>query len=203
MRDSDTRPGSEGRAAARKLPKKATPGYLERAALFYLDRYASSAENLRRVLRRKVDRSARAHGTDPAAGEAAIEALIARFLGAGLLDDARYAEARARSLSRRGQSSRGIRLQLRQKGVGEDEIGAALAGLQDELGDPELTAALAYARRRRLGPFRAETERPAQRERDLAALARRGFAAEVVLKVIDARSLEALEEEAAAAGLNL
>ena len=98
---------------------------------------------------------------------------------------------------------RAIRLQLRRKGVGEDEIAAALAGLRDQLNDPELAAALAYARRRRLGPFRAETERPAQRERDLAALARRGFAADVVLKVIDARSLEELEEEAAAGGLNL
>lgn len=198
MRDSETRPGTEKRAAGRKLPKKATPGYLERAALFYLDRYATSADNLRRVLRRKVARSAWAHGTDPAAGEAAIDTLIARFLGAGLLDDARYAETHARSLSRRGQSLRGIRRQLLQKGVGEDEIAAALAGLSDELGDPELAAALAYARRRRLGPFRAGAERPAQRERDLAALARRGFAVDLVLKVIDAESAEELEEEAAA-----
>ncbi len=200
MRDSETRTDGEGKSAGRRLPKKpkkATPGYLERAALFYLDRYATSADNLRRVLRRKVARSARVHGTDPTAGEAVIEDLIARFLGAGLLDDARYAEARARSLSRRGQSLRGIRLQLLQKGVGEDEITAALACLRDDLGDPELTAALVYTRRRRLGPFRPGPERKAQRERDLAALARRGFAAELVLKVIDAESAEALEEEAA------
>ena len=205
MRDSETRTDGEGKSAGRRLPKKpkkATPGYLERAALFYLDRYATSADNLRRVLRRKVARSARVHGTDPAVGEEAIEALIARFLGAGLLDDARYAEARARSLSRQGQSLRGIRLQLLQKGVGEDEIAAALAGLREELGDPELAAALAYARRRRLGPFRAGTDRQVQRERDLAALARRGFASDLVLKVIDAESAEAMEDEAAAPELS-
>ncbi len=202
MKNSETRPKTEKKAGGRKLPKKATPGYLERAALFYLDRYATSADNLRRVLRRKVVRSARVHGTDPAAGEEAIEALIARFLGAGLLDDARYAEARARSLSRRGQPLRGIRLQLLQKGVGEGEIAAALAGLREELGDPELAAALAYARRRRLGPFRAGSERRVQRERDLAALARRGFASDLVLKVIDAESAEALEDEAAAPELS-
>ena len=204
MPESEQRPEAGAaedrkRGPRRKLPKKATPGYLERAALFYLDRYATSADNLRQVLRRKVARSARVHGTDPAAGEDAIDALIARFLESGLLDDARYAETRARSLTRRGQSLRGIRLQLLQKGVGEDEIAAALAGLHDESGDPELAAALAYARRRRIGPFRAGAERPAQRERDLAALARRGFASDLVLKVIDAESAEELEDEAEAA----
>lgn len=193
--------GKEGAGngdARRKLPRKATPAYLERAALFYLDRYATSADNLRRVLRRKVARSARVHGSDPAEGEEAVEALIERFLGAGLLDDARYAEGRARRLARRGQPLQVIRLQLLQKGVGEDEIAAALAGLGAEAGDPELAAALAYARRRRLGPFRAGAQRAAQRERDLAALARRGFAPDLALKVIDAESPEALEAEAAA-----
>ena len=202
MPESERKRQAGKAGARRKPPRKATPGYLERAALFYLDRYATSADNLRQVLRRKVARSAWAHGGDPAAGEAAVEALIARFLEAGLLDDARYAEGRARSLARRGQSLRGIRLRLRQKGVGEDEIAAALAGLRDEAGDPELAAALAYARRRRLGPFRAGAARAAQRERDLAALARRGFDPDLVLKVIDAESPDALEDEIAAPGLS-
>ncbi len=200
MAESDRGPEDGKAARQRKLPRKATPAYLERAALFYLDRYATSADNLRRVLRRKVARSARVHDSDPAAGEAAVEALIARFLDSGLLDDGRYAEARARSLSRRGQSLQGIRMQLLQKGVGEAEIAAALAGLRDEARDPELAAALAYARRRRLGPYRAGAQREAQRDRDLAALARRGFPSDLVLRVIDAESAEDLEDEAAAPG---
>ncbi len=202
MAESDRGPEDGKAGRRRKLPRKATPAYLERAALFYLDRYATSAENLRQVLRRKVARSTRLHDSDPVAGHAAIEALIARFLDSGLLDDGRYAEARARSLSRRGLSLRGIRMQLLQKGVGEAEIAAALAGLREEAGDPELAAALAYARRRRLGPYRVGSQggaqREAQRERDLAALARRGFPTEVVLKVIDAGSAEELEDEASA-----
>ena len=202
MAESDRGPEDGKAGGRRKLPRKATPAYLERAALFYLDRYATSADNLRQVLRRKVARSARVHDSDPAAGHAAIEALIARFLDSGLLDDGRYAEARARSLSRRGLSLRGIRMQLLQKGVGEAEIAAALAGLREEAGDPELAAALAYARRRRLGPYRPGSQRGAQRERDLAALARRGFPTEVVLKVIDAGSAETLEAEATAPDVN-
>ena len=193
----ETEQKTEGRRG-RKQPKKATPAYLERAALFYLDRYATSAENLRRVLQRKVLRSLRAHGGDPEEAEKAIDALLNRFLEGGLLDDANYAETKARSLFRRGLSQRSMRLWLAQKGVGEEDIAAALAKLQAEVGDPELAAALAYARRRRLGPYRAEAEREAKRQRDLAALARRGFTSDLVLKVIDAPAPTELEEEAAA-----
>ena len=67
----------------RRGPKKATPEYLEKSALFYLERYATSEENLRRNLLRKVRRSAEAHGTDPEAGAEAVEALLARFRRSG------------------------------------------------------------------------------------------------------------------------
>ena len=53
---------------ARKPPRRVTAQYLENAALHYLQRFASSSASLRRVLMRKVDRSAQAHGTDPAEG---------------------------------------------------------------------------------------------------------------------------------------
>ncbi|MGH6947427.1 MAG: regulatory protein RecX, partial [Kiloniellales bacterium] len=64
-------------------------------------------------------------------------------------------------------------------------------------GEPELKAALAFARRRRLGPYRAEPDRAGRRERDLAALARQGFAYELARRVIDCRDPAALEDEAA------
>ena len=46
---------------------------------------------------------------------------------------------------------------------------------QDALAAREREAALAYARRRRLGPFRLR-ERAERRERDIAAMVRAGFA---------------------------
>ena len=51
------------------------------------------------------------------------------------------------------------------------------------------------ARRRRLGPFRLEKDRKDKRLRDLAAMARAGFAFDVAKKVIDAASPDALDEE--------
>ncbi len=176
-------------------PRKVTPKYLENAALFYLQRFATSAANLRRVLMRKVERSARFHGTDPAEGAQWVEALIARFTAVKLLDDALYAESRAQSLRRRGASGRTIALTLRQKGVEGEIIDTAMAAADEAEEKPELAAAARLARKRRLGPYRAAEGRREARERDLAALARAGFSYDVALAVIDAEEPEALEGE--------
>lgn len=181
----------------RRGPKKATPAYLERAALFYLERYASSAENLRRVLLRKVRRSAAAHGTDPAEGAAAVDALVARFLDAGLLDDTLYARGQALGLARRGAPARAIALKLKQRGVAEEQIADALEARREEAADPDLAAALTHARKRRLGPYRNDpATRQDSRQKDLAAMARKGFAPDLCLKVIDAEDIEQLWDEA-------
>jgi regulatory protein len=192
---------AEGPARRRRGPRETTPKYLRNSALYYLERYASSSAHLRRRLLAKVALSARAHGTDTQEGAAAVEALIAELLGAGLLDDTRYAMERARILHRRGASARAIHAGLLGKGVEADDIERALAGLREEAAEPELAAALAYARRRRLGPYRGPEARAGLhdknlRAKDLAALGRRGFGYDLARRVIDAVDLAELEDEA-------
>ncbi|MSP89453.1 MAG: RecX family transcriptional regulator [Alphaproteobacteria bacterium] len=182
----------------RSGPKPATPERLDKAALAYLERYASSAEHLRRVLMRRVDRSARAHGTDRAAGAAHVDALIERYRQAGLLDDARFAEGRIVSLRRQGASARKIKAALKVKGVADAVIDGALgdhAARAGRAGDADdLAAALGLARRRRLGPYRM-ANRVENRQRDLAALGRSGFSYETARRVIEAVDVAELEAE--------
>ncbi|UEM02671.1 RecX family transcriptional regulator [Skermanella rosea] len=179
----------------RRQQKPVTAQYLENAALYYLQRFASSSANLRRVLMGKVERSARAHGTDRSEGAALVEALIERYQRSGLLDDKAYAEMKASSLHRRGTSTRAIREKLSLKGVGGDEIAAALESVDEETpGDTELAAAVALARRRRLGPFR-RTGREEHREKDMAALGRAGFGYQIARKVVDAEDPDAIQTE--------
>jgi len=191
--DANGPPG--GAKSSRRAPKKATARHLENAALWYLQRFAASADSLSRVLLRRVEKSARAHGTDREEGAALVENIVARFRESGLLDDRRYAEGRALSLHRRGVSAHGIRARLAAKGVGADDIAAALAALSDEAAEPDLAAAIAYARRRRIGPHRPAAMRDEMRERDLAALARQGFDYDTARRVIDAADADALEAE--------
>lgn len=174
-----------------RKPRKATPKSLENAALHYLERFATSSENLRRVLLRRVRRSAEHHGTDPDEGMAWVDDLISRFRKSGLLDDRLYTEGRVASLRRRGDAARKVRGKLRQKDVDADLIEAVL-GEEDE--NAEFLAATTLARRRRLGPWRADDDqRKERREKDLAALARAGFSYDTALLIIDAESVEDLE----------
>lgn len=178
------------------------PDLIEKWALSYLERFATSAENLRRVLLRRVRRRLGPEADPETAEELrqAIAMLIARYQQAGLLDDAVYAASRARSRLARGQSLRKIRNGLAAKGIAADDAAAAIAGLQEGETDPDLAAACAFARRRRLGPFRIslspdETDRDLLRQRDLAAFARAGFerrAAEAVLACCDPEEVTAL-----------
>ena len=192
--------GDDPRGKRRKRPAPATPEALNKAALAYLNRYATSRANLRRVLLGRVERAARgaertARDSDREAGAEAVERILERLAEAGLLDDRAYAAGQARRYLRAGASGHYIRAKLAAKGLAPALAEQAIAALRDELPEPELSAALAFARRKRLGPYRPEPERAARRERDLAALDRRGFDLEVARKIIDAADLADLEAE--------
>ena len=175
---------------------------IERWALAYLGRFASSAANLRRVLLRRVRKRLADNPDADNAGSVAqagqiIDRLVARYQASGLLDDAAYAAGRARSRLRRGQSPRTIRAGLAMKGVGAEDAEAALASLREEGGDPDLAAACIFARRRRLGPFRRDPGEPDAdaRNKELAAFGRAGFSrgvAEAVLSCATPDEAEAL-----------
>ena len=177
-------------------PRKATARHLRNAALAHLNRYPTSAGHLRRLLLARVARSARLHDTDPEAGSAVVEALITEFSASGWLDDRAYAAGRAETLFRRGASARAIEAELAGKQIAPDLIRQALARLGEVAADPELCAALRFARKRRLGPYRPADDCAARRGRDLAALARKGFDLELSRRIIDAADVTDLEREA-------
>ncbi len=172
-------------------PKRMTPAVLAEAALFYLSRYATSSGNLRRVLARKVARSAAHYGDDAAAFAPIIDDLVARHVAAGSVNDTLYAESQVRKQRHRGKSARLIVQSLGAKGLPAEVVAETAEALRDEDGDA--AAAVQLARRRRLGPFR-QANRSDNRQRDLATLGRAGFGYHLAAKVIDATDPDALAE---------
>jgi regulatory protein len=163
-------------------------GSLYQAALDYLARYPATQAGLRRVLERRIDRWAREQPSQEAAepvahaATAAIEGVIKRLAEAGALSDAAFAESRARSLVRSGQSPRSIQLRLVAKGVSRDTARDASA----VNAETEIAAALVLARKRRIGPYRiAQDQAPTLRTKELGVLARAGFSRDIALQVLD------------------
>lgn len=174
MSDAQSRP----RRAAGPPPNAAR---LREAALAHLARFAATEAGLRRVLERRVARWARAAEAEGqpreviAASAAMLTAEIASIaqslVAAGAVNDAAFAESRARRLARSGHSRRAIAAHLAAKGIENETATAALPDGEEA----ELLAAIAFCRRRRIGPFaRVAPDAPA-RMKALAALARGGF----------------------------
>jgi regulatory protein len=113
-----------------------------------------------------------------------------------VIDDQAFAQTKARAMHRRGTSTRLTRQKLRHAGIDGETLDKAMAGLDQELDtDPrqrEWQAAVALARRRRLGPFR-QKDRKEHRLRDLAAMARGGFDYDLARKVIDAEERDIID----------
>jgi regulatory protein len=103
--------------------------------------------------------------------------VVVRLAAAGAVSDAAFAESRTRSLVRGGRSRRAVAAHLAAKGVGAETARAALEAEEMD----ELAAALVFARRRRIGPFRVGDE---DRLRELAMLARAGFSQAVAKEAL-------------------
>lgn len=182
--------------AQRRPPKPPTPERLEKAAIRYLERFAAPAEGVRRVLMRAVERAVRAGIAERGPASADVDAVVARLVARGLIDDRAFAEGRAASLARRGLPGGRIARRLQVAGVDGD----AVAGALDELartGENDRAAAIRFARRKRLGPFADPARRAAARMKHLAAMARAGFDGDLARRVIDAADPDALDETTA------
>ena len=174
-----------------KTQGEAPPGEaaLHEAALRHLARYAATASGLARVLDRRCERWAREADPELAAAarpglRAAVRAVVARLQAAGAVDDAAFAASRARSLTRAGRSRRAIAAHLAARGVAE----AAARGALPDDPEAELAAALAFARRRRIGPFGAAG---GDATRALGMLARAGFSRDVAERALGTEVEEA------------
>ena len=190
----DDDPHARSRTSRRGPARLITERYLDNVARWYVDRYGGTADSLRRTLMRRVMRSARAYGTDLDEGRALADAIVERFAAAGVVDDAAYARVKGAALRRGGASAQQVTAKLRAKGVDGKTVAAALSAIDADEGNADLRAAVRAAQRRRLGPYRDPEKRAERRYRDLAALARRGFALDIARTVIDAEDADALED---------
>jgi regulatory protein len=176
----ETRDKSSRKPAGKRY-KLPTEERLIRSAVHYLQRYGTSAENLRRVLQRKVMRAASFHDRVPEDFYPMIDAVVSKCLQSGMVDDTAYAESKVASQRRRGQSSRKIAAKLSAKGVAADIISSALETQETT----DFEAAVILARRRKLGPWRVRGPRAELRDKDLAALCRAGFSFGMARRIID------------------
>jgi regulatory protein len=171
------------RAERKRVP--VTEATLAEALLSYLDRFEGSREKLGKHLEKWVRN--RGEPADPARARPLIQSVLARYETTGVIDDAKFAARTLDRLRSRGGSARAIAFKLRTKGLKTDTVDRAFEREREAGPNPELEAARALVRRRKLGEFRPEAERAEERRRDLGILARAGFDYETSVSALGSR----------------
>lgn len=162
-----------------KCPDRAS---LHEAALRHLARFAATEAGLLRVLDRRILRWQHATESAPEVivpARAAAREVVQALTASGMLDDANFAAARSRRLVRAGRSRVAVSAHLAAKGVDAETAGTVLPDAE-----AEFLAAVAFVRRRRIGPFRTPDAEEGDGNREMGMLARAGFPREVAARAL-------------------
>ena len=150
------------------------PSDLEWFALRYVERYATTRGKLGEYLRRKIRERGWGGETQPD-----VPALAQRLADLGYIDDRAFAESKASAMGRRGLGARRVTQALRFDGIEGEDAEAVAPILEENTG----ASAIAFARRKRIGPFAREAaDRPVQ-EKQIAAMVRAGHAPNLARKI--------------------
>lgn len=149
---------------------------LRQLALSYVARYATSQAKLTHYLQRKINE--RGWETDD---RPPISQIVAQMVDMGFVDDEAFATSRKDSLIRRGYGETRIRSALHQAGI-DSETTNKIVDIEE---DRALEIALAYARKRRLGPYFLGAPDQKSRQKQLASLLRAGHNLTIALQILD------------------
>lgn len=165
-----------------KNQKKITKIRLKNIGLYYLQRFESSVQNLRDVLKRRVDKYAFSNPQfDKGQAYAWIEELLEDFQRLNYLNDERYASMKINDFLRAGKSAKYIKMKLKSKGICQRDVDTLMEQCEY---DPK-TLALKLAQKRKIGPYRKnETERKNCYKKDMGILLRAGFDYETVCDIM-------------------
>ncbi|MFK3888987.1 regulatory protein RecX [Sphingomonas sp. NPDC079357] len=165
---------SSSARAPRRVPPPLDAAALDRLALRYVERFATSRGKLSDYLARKIrERGWDGTPVDP-------RDVAQRMADAGYVDDRSFAEQKGAALARRGYGARRVAETLRAAGLEEEDRAPVI----EEARAAALDSALRFARRKRIGPFAVARADPRERERHLAALLRAGHDSATARRIV-------------------
>ncbi len=156
-------------------------------ALHYAGRYATTRSKLTSYLQRKI----RDRGWKEGEPYADLEQMVNGFAELGYVNDAAFADAKARSFVRRGYGARRLEQELHAAGIEDPDAITA----REETAAGAFASANAFARRKRIGPYAAEAATPEQKQKQLAGFLRAGHSFGLARKFVDAAPGEEVESE--------
>lgn len=167
----------------KRPPKKITQSYLHNSGLYYLERFAASKAHFKSVMARKIKKSCMAHpDQDYDSCIEILDKLIDSFVNSGLLDDTVYAKGIAQSMRRKGQSKSFVMQKMGVKGIDKTLAQETIEFIDEDVEEPELTAAIRLTQRKRIGYYAAQPHE--DMKKPLGIMARAGFSYEISVRAL-------------------
>jgi regulatory protein len=179
--------GVKDRSTLKKPAPPLNARKLRDLALHYAGRYATTRAKLTRYLQRKITERGWSEGEKIPD----LEALALEFSELGYVNDQAFAEARSRSFLRRGYGARRLEQDLHAAGISKGDSHHA----REDAANGALMSADAFARRKRIGPYAAETAPPNIKQKQLQAFLRAGHSYDLAGRFVNAQPGDIIDIE--------
>jgi len=176
----------------RKKTLEVTMEEMRNFSFAYIEKYAPSKQQLRTYLLKKylkanVPNVKKQDITD------LIDIVLVDLEKSKFISDKFYSESKSRSLIQRGNSINKIRYYLMGKGINENYIKESIEKIKEENSDQDFFSGIKVCKKKRIGPARAEDNRPLFYKKDISLLARNGFNFETSKRIMDIEQSEYLK----------
>jgi len=153
-------------------------------AFAYIEKYAPSKQQLKIYLLKKYLKTSVSNLKKQDVNDL-IEIVLTDLEKNRFINDKFYSDSKAKSMIQRGNSINKIRRYLMAKGINDSHIKETVNKIQDTNSDQDFFSAIKICKKKRIGPARAEDNRPLFYKKDISLLARNGFDFETSKKVMD------------------
>ena len=168
----------------KKKSLDATIEEMRNFALKYIEKFAPSKQQLKTYLLKKYLRLGFSNIKKSNISDL-IDIVLEDLEKSKFINDKFYSESTAKRLIQKGSSINKIRNYLINKGVGDKYIKNTIEKINENNEDQDFFSAIKVCKKKRIGPYREEANRPLFYQKDMGVLARSGFDFEISRKVMD------------------
>jgi regulatory protein len=176
----------------RKKTLEVTMEEMRNFSFVYIEKYAPSKQQLRTYLLKKYLKANLPNVKKQDITDL-IDIVLVDLEKSKFISDKFYSESKSRSLIQRGNSINKIRYYLMGKGINETYIKESIDKIKEDNSDQDFFSGIKICKKKRIGPARAEDNRPLFYKKDISLLARNGFDFQTSKRIMDIEQSEYLK----------
>jgi len=168
----------------RKKTLQVTMEEMRNFSFAHIEKYAPSKQQLRTYILKKYLK-ANVPNVKKQDITNLIDIVLVDLEKSKFISDKFYSESKSRSLIHRGSSLNKIRNYLMVKGIDDKYIKESIEKIKEDNSDQDFFSGIKICKKKRIGPARAQDNRPLFYKKDISLLARNGFDFETSKRIMD------------------